>query len=588
MAIRPTRRLFLTGVAAAAGYGFQASRAKPNILWLIAEDFSPDLGCYGNKLVRTPNLDRLAAEGVRFTRAFVTAPVCSASRSAIVTGMYQTTVGGHNHRSHRDDNYRLPAGVRPFTHYLREAGYHSSNLERIAGIGGTGKTDFNFNVENVFDGKDWRDRKAGQPFYAQINLSETHRAFSRFPEHPVDPARVQLPPCYPDHPAIRLDWATYLDDAQHLDVKVGKVLKRLEEDGLADDTIVVFFGDHGQPMPRGKQFLYEAGIHIPLIMRVPKKYAMESYAAGGVNSDLVSSIDITATTLQFAGVEPPSNMEGRVLFGPAVKKRDYIIAARDRCDETVDRIRCVRDQRFKYIRNFYPDRPYTQPNVYKDVQYPPLRVMRDLHAQGKLTGAAALFMASKRPAEELYDLEADPHEINNLAAKPVHQQRLAAMRGILDRWIRETGDKGAIPESGRMEWDKYRAEVDGWCSQTNCTVLKSAPGLKVDCFGKGAEISRSCVAQGGDLLFEFKARSTNVTPAALHWGTIENMENPAFRAAVDFKADGSWQECSVPFSAAGYLGKLMLELGGSKGSIEFDWIRVARKSGDKVEQWDFA
>ncbi|MCW5981355.1 MAG: sulfatase [Bryobacteraceae bacterium] len=588
MSSATTRRSFLAGAAAAAGHGFQPGARRPNILWIVAEDLSPDLGCYGNGLVRTPNLDRLASEGVRFTRAFVTAPVCSASRSAIVTGMYQTTVGGHNHRSHRDDNYRLPAGVRPFTHFLREAGYHTSNLERVAGLGGTGKTDFNFQVENVFEGKDWRERKPGQPFYAQINFEETHRAFKRFPAHPVDPAKVELPPCYPDHPAIRLDWATYLDDAQHLDVNVGKTLKRLDEDGLADDTVVIFFGDHGQAMPRGKQFLYDAGIHVPLLVRIPKTYAPAGYAPGTVNADLVSAIDITATTLRLAGVQPPPYMEGRPFFGPGVRKRDYIVAARDRCDETVDRIRCVRDRRYKYIRNFYPDRPYAQPNVYKDVQYPPLRVMRDLKTKGKLTGPAAAFLAATRPAEELYDLEADPREIDNLAEKPAGREPIARLRGILDAWIKETGDQGAIPEKGRMEWDKYRAEVDGWCSQTNCRVSKIAGGMKVDCFGKRAEISRSCVAPGGDLLFEFRARSTAVAPPALRWGTIENMAGAGLGAGVSFQADGTWQERSIPFRADGYLGKLTLELGDAEGAIEFDWIRVSRKGGGAVQQWDFA
>jgi arylsulfatase A-like enzyme len=587
MASLSTRRTFISAAATAAGFSQQA-RSRPNLLWIIAEDFSPDLGCYGNELVRTPNLDRLAAQGVRFTHAFVTGPVCSASRSAIVTGMYQTTVGGHNHRSHRDDGYRLPAGVRPFTHYLREAGYHTSNLQQVPGIGGTGKTDFNFQVDDVFDGKDWTERKSGQPFYAQINFNETHRAFKRFPEHPVDPSKVKLPPYYPDHPAIRLDYANYLDDAQHLDVNAGKVLKRLHEQGLTEDTIVFFFGDHGQPMPRGKQFLYDAGIRIPLIIYIPSKYIPEGYTPGKINSDLVSAIDITATTLKLAGIELPENMEGQAIFGPGAKKRDDIIAARDRCDETIDRIRCVRDRRYKYIRNFYPDRPYTQPNVYKDVQYPSLRVMRDLHAKRKLTGPPALFMASTRPAEELYDLDADPHEIDNLTQKTGYQKQLAQMRAILDTWIRKTGDKGAIAERTPMEWDKDRAQVDGWCSQTNCLVSKSAAGLEVDCRGKGAQISRSCVAEGGELVFEFRARSWEITPKIFRWGTIEDMANPQLRAPVEFVSDGEWRECSIPFRASGYLGKLVLELGPDTGAIEFDWIRIGRKGAGTLEQWDFA
>ncbi len=566
-------------------------RRRPNILWIIAEDFSPDLGCYGNRLVHTPNLDRLAAEGVRFTRAFVTGPVCSASRSAIATGMYQTTIGAHHHRSHRDDNFRLPPPVRPFTHYLREAGYHTSNLERVPGIGGTGKTDFNFAAENVFDGKDWSERRPGQPFYAQINFPETHRAFKRFTPRPVDPAQVVLPPYYPDHPAVRLDWALYLDGAQHLDVNVGKVLNRLEQEGLAEDTIVFFFGDHGRPMPRGKQFLYDEGIHIPLIVRIPERYRPEGYAAGTVNDALVSAIDITATTLRLAGVEPPPHMEGRPFFGPGAGRRDSIIAARDRCDETADRIRCVRDRRYKYIRNFFPERPYAQQNVYKDTQYPTLAAMRRLQAQGKLTGPPALFLAPSRPAEELYDLENDPHEIRNLAGSAGHQAELDRMRRILEEWIRRTGDQGARPESGPMAWDKDRTEVDGWCTQSQCRLTRVAGALRLECFGKGAQMLRSYVAEGGELILEFRARSRDAALTALAWGLIERMRDPAFRTPVAFRADGQWRDYQVAFPAAGYLGQLRLECAETPGTIEFASIRLGRRRGgaiEPIEEWRFA
>lgn len=589
-----SRRRFMQGAGTAASLALPrrgTGASRPNILWIIAEDFSPDLGCYGNRLVHTPNIDRLAAEGVRFTHAFVTGPVCSASRSAIVTGMYQTTVGSHNHRSHRDDNFRLPPGVHPFTHYFREAGYHTSNVTTAApGVRGTGKTDFNFQVDNVFDGTDWTQRRSGQPFYSQVNFSETHRAFHRFPARPVDPARVEIPPYYPDHPAIREDWAMYLDTAQHLDVKAGKVLQRLKDEGLADDTIVFFFGDHGRPMPRGKQFLYEGGIHIPLIVRIPEKFRIEGLHAGGVNDDLVSAIDITATSLKLAGIDPPAHMEGQVFLGAGAKKRDYIIAARDRCDETVDRIRCVRNRRFKYIRNFFPNRPYTQQNVYKDVSYPPLRVMRQLQEEGKLTGPPALFMASKRPPEELYDLEADPHEIRNLAEKAEHKKTLGEMRAILDGWIRQTGDKGQAAEEGVMEWDQHRTEVDGWCTSRSSVASKDGGILKVRCTGKGADLQRSFVAEGGDMVLEFRARSAAVKPQSFAWSTITDIRNPKNRAPLDFRADGEWHEYAVPFQAPGWLAILSFNIGDADGLLEFDWIRVSRKTGGKTEaiqQWDF-
>ncbi len=444
------RRAFLRNSGAAcagllSGRAASASPAitqRPNVLWILGEDLCPDLGCYGNPSVHTPHLDRLAAQGERFTGAFSTAPVCSAARSALATGMFQTSIGAHNHRSHREVGYTLPAGVRFVTDYFREAGYFTANVDAIApGVRGSCKTDFNFDVESPFDGTDWNQRRPGQPFYAQVNFKEAHRAFRKADENPVDPDRVVLPPYYPDHPIARRDWALYLDTIGLLDRKVGAVLQRLEEEGLAENTLVLFFGDHGRCHVRGKQWLYDGGIHVPLLARWPGHLS-----AGTVRDELVSAIDITATSLQAAGIPVPSGMEGRPFLGPESKGREFIIAARDRCDETVDRIRCVRTKAFKYIRNFYPERPYTQMNRYKECSYPVLRLMRRLHAEGKLTPEQARFMAATRPPEELYDLRADPHEVHNLADDPRHVETLDSLRGILRRWIRESGDQGEIPE----------------------------------------------------------------------------------------------------------------------------------------------
>ncbi|MBN2326586.1 MAG: sulfatase [Candidatus Omnitrophica bacterium] len=455
-----SRRGFLkqTGLASAwmLSSGWSAvAQERFNVLWIVAEDFCPDLGCYGNPLVDSPNIDRLAGEGVRFTNAFTTAPVCSASRSAFMTGMYQTSIGAHNHRSHRDDGYRLPEGVRLITDYFREAGYFTCNMTNPApGVKGTGKTDFNFNDDRPFDGKDWSERKEGQPFFAQVNFPETHRNFKRAKENGVDPAAVEIPPCYPDDPITRRDWADYLDTVRPLDQKVGAVLKRLDEEGLAENTIVVFMGDHGYPHVWGKQWLYDGGIHIPLIIRWPGRIK-----PGSVNDELISSIDLTASLVNIAGVKP-QKMEGRVFLGlDRDAPRDYIVAARDRCDETVDRIRCVRTRQFKYIRNFFPERPYSQMNKYKETQYPVMRLLRRLHKQGKLNEIQAKFMAPTRPKEELYDLQSDPHEIHNLAGDPSHAEPLQKMRAILDRWIEETGDQGAIPEDPSIpEFYRIRAQ----------------------------------------------------------------------------------------------------------------------------------
>jgi arylsulfatase A-like enzyme len=565
--------------------------SRPNILWMIAEDFSPDLGCYGNNLVATPRIDALAARGMRFERAFVTGPVCSASRSALATGMYQTSINAHNHRSHRDDGYRLPEGVHVFTHYLREAGYHTSNLRNRHGLQGTGKTDFNFNVDRPFDSDDWSDRRPGQPFYAQINFNETHRAFHSSPQRRIDPAKVTVPPYYPDHPAIRLDWAMYLETTQNLDVKVGRVLDRLEKEGLAEDTIVFFFGDHGRPMPRGKQFLYDEGIRIPLLVHMPERLRSQGYRAASVNSDLVSSIDITATTLALAGVTVPPRMEGRALFGDNVRRREYIIAARDRCDETTDRIRCVRDTRFKYIRNGYPERPYTQQNVYKDLSYPPLRVMRDLKEQGRLTGPAASFMADRRPVEELYDLAADPHEIRNLAGEAAHAARLRTMRATLDGWIRETRDHGETPERDIPATEKLRSEVDGWLT-SNGRLSRTPSSLHAEFRGQGPRgISRSIVEPGGELLFEFHARSSQLRPTELTWGTIEVSRSPSQQIKFDLAASGGTYSASAVLPVDGWLSALSIQMEGGDGTIDFDWLRLSRRESGKVvriREWRFS
>ncbi|MEX0939046.1 MAG: sulfatase [Pirellulales bacterium] len=427
-----------------------------NVLWIIGEDLGPELACYGTPEVQTPHLDRLAAEGMLFTRAFATAPVCSASRSAFMTGMYQTTIGAHNHRSHRDDGYRLPESVRLLTDWLRDEGYYSANVREITPeLRGTGKTDWNFNVEGKpFDTDRWEDLKANQPFYAQINFPETHRGREWDMAHeriasPADPDKVDLPPYYPDHPVARRDWAQYLNAVMALDGKVGSVLKKLQEDGLAENTVVVFMGDHGRAMVRGKQWCYDSGLRIPLIIRWPDGVdPPEGYRKGEVSGRLVAAIDLTATTLSIAGAEKPETMQGRVLFGPqAGPERDYVFGARDRCDETVFRIRTARDERYRYIRNFMPERPFLQINRYKETTYPMLPLMRRLHAAGELTPTQAVLFAPSRPAEELYDLEADPHEIHNLADSPEHQQVLERMRGALAEWIDQSDDQGCHAES---------------------------------------------------------------------------------------------------------------------------------------------
>ncbi len=590
------RRDFLQTSGAVAGLaaaGCNGSGAKPNILWIFAEDFSPDLGCYGNRLVKTPNLDRLAQEGVRYTNCICTAPVCSAARSALMVGMFQTSVGGHNHRSHRDDGYKLPEGIHTHTYYFRQAGYHTSNSKTPApGLAAGGKTDFNYSLDDpAFDGEDWSERAAGQPFYAQINFSETHRAFKRFEESPVNPDDIELAPYYPDHPVVRDDIALYLDTAQHLDVKVGKVIQRLKDEGVYEDTIVFFFGDHGQALHRGKQWLYEQGILIPLIVRIPEKSRPDDFLPGSVDERLMQHIDIAATSLKLAGIDPPSNMQGRICIGPdAEPEPRYAFSARDRCDETVDRIRSVRTKRWKLIRNFMPERPYSQKNHYKDTSYPTLQVMRQLHAEGKLTGAPAQWMTERRPDLELFDLESDPHEIDNLAESPQHTGKLAELTAALDEWIEMSNDQGRTPEYPLPAEYAYRTMVDGW--YTNNGLLAKAEGmLKMEWSGRGRRVQEAVVpyvTEGGDMTLTLELRSTDGSPTEIRWGTAEKMRG-AGKKEIGIPADGRWRRVDVSFSSRQWLTYFAVGFGGVSGRIDCRRAVLRRTgSADPEAEWTFA
>ncbi|WP_152050653.1 sulfatase family protein [Tautonia marina] len=422
---------------------------RPNVLWIIAEDMSPHFGCYGESTIETPNVDRLAAEGVRFANAFVTAPVCSASRSALITGMYQTTIGAHHHRSGRgSERIELPKGVELIPERFRQAGYFTSNGTID---GRTGKTDYNFDFDpNLYDGADWSGRKDGQPFFAQIQLSGGKlREGANWAERVepelgslTEPESVSLPPYYPRDPVLLEDWARYLDAVRYTDLQVGQIVDRLEEEGLLASTYVFFITDHGISHARGKQFLYEEGIKIPFIVRGP------GLPQGTVRDDLIVHIDMSVTSIDLAGIEVPSGMQGRSLFAEDHEPRRLIISARDRCDETVDGIRCLRTDRYKWILNRYPERPYLQPNAYKDNKAI-LQTLRRLHQEGALNEAQSLHFATKRPQYELYDLCSDPWELSNLAITPEHRDHLD-LRNELHEWMMMTGDLGVEPEPSAM------------------------------------------------------------------------------------------------------------------------------------------
>lgn len=441
-----TRRAALAAAAPFLSLGAQKQPNRPNILWILGDDVGPDLGCYGHPLAKTPNLDRVASEGTRFTHCFTTAPVCSPARSAWNTGVYQTTIGAHNHRSHRKDGYRLPDGVKLISHRMREAGYFTANVTEIApGLRASGKTDFNFQADKPFDGTHWNQRAKGQPFYAQINFTAPHKGpmwpLARQQKELTDPAQVTLPPYYPDHPVVRNEVANYLDAVRYWDAQVGAVLEQLKSEGLLDNTAIFIFGDNGRCLIRGKQWLYDSGTHVPLLVRWPGHVK-----AGAVRKDPVIALDITATSLELAGIPKPALFHGQGLFSGA-KPRKQIFTARDRCDMTIDRIRAVRDSRYKLIRNFMPERPYTQFNEYIRANYPTQAVIKELAATGKLTPVQARWLVPRKPEIELYDHQADPHEVNNLAADKRYQATVKKLSRDLDRWIEETNDQGRTPES---------------------------------------------------------------------------------------------------------------------------------------------
>ena len=427
----------------------------------------------------TPIVDRLAAEGTRFSRAYVTAPVCSACRSGLITGMYQTTIGSHHHRSGRGKlKINLPDDVKPVPLLFQQAGYYTcigSGLtdKDFRGVpyanakanakGRVGKTDYNFEWDAaMYDSHDWAGRAEGQPFFMQVQLhggklrEGAPAARAAFKKRTIDelgsatdPEQVTLPPYYPRDPVLLDDWAAYLDAVRLTDKHVGEVIARLERESLLDNTLVIFMTDHGISHARGKQFLYDEGTHVPLVVRGP------SVQKGLVRDDLVMSIDLAAMSLAAAGIAIPTSMQGRNVLAEDYKPREAVFAARDRCDETVERIRSARTDRFLYIRNFYPQRPHLQPNAYKDGKQI-VQTLRELNERGVLSliPKKMLFSAT-RPAEELYEYQKDPYQIINLADDAKYKAELEAHRARLDRWIFATKDKG--PESEAM-YDSDMAE----------------------------------------------------------------------------------------------------------------------------------
>jgi arylsulfatase A-like enzyme len=439
---------------------------RPNVLWIIAEDMSPHFGCYGERSIQTPNVDRLAKEGTLFRQAYVTAPICSTSRSALITGMYQTSIGAQHHRSGRGTmKIELPNGVVPVPELFRRAGYWTCNgyLSQKAGSREIAKTDYNFEWNaSMYDGNDWAQRAADQPFFAQIQLhggkvrdgKDAAAVLKRALGMLTDPSGLQLPPYYPKTTGMLDDWGLTLDACRLVDLQIGQIRERLEREGLLNKTVIFFITDHGVSHARGKQFLYDEGTRIPCVVRGP------GVGAGVERGDLVEHIDLAASSLAFAGIAKPEGMQSQDVFSQGYKARRAVFAARDRADETVDRIRSVRTEKWLYVRNYLPERPHLQPNHYKDHK-PCLIALRAAEASGELNELQRrLLFAPSRPAEELYDLKQDPNQVRNLAAEAKLGSVLDELRGLLREWEQSTGDRGRQPESEAM-YDSDMAEYLG-------------------------------------------------------------------------------------------------------------------------------
>ncbi len=422
----------------------------PNILWITCEDISSALGCYGDDYARTPVLDRLAGEGVRYTRAFATAPICAPARSTLISGVYATTMGTQHLRS----DIPMPEDFRILPEYLRDVGYFCSN---------NAKTDYNFDFTGRWDDQGneahWRNRPEGQPFFSVFNYGITHEG----PTNRLDPSETavlrqrhdpdmaELPPYFPDTPQMRKIWAHQYDLISVLDQQVEELLDQLKEDGLYDQTIIFFFSDHGFGLPRYKRWLYRTGLQVPFILWAPEKYRhLLTAGPGKVEERMVSFVDFAPSVLSLAGVEIPEHMAGSSFLGREPSpERTYIFGARSRADDIYEVSRCVMDERYIYIRNYLPHQPYVTDAIIFSDSKASFRELRRLRENGELTPEAEQFWQPKA-YEELYDLETDPDELNNLAGDLEYGETVARMRGVLYEWMLEHRDVGLLNESEMM------------------------------------------------------------------------------------------------------------------------------------------
>jgi uncharacterized sulfatase len=513
-----------------AGSTLLGDDTRPNVLWLSCEDISPHIGCFGDPHAITPNIDRLASEGVRFTHAFTTAGVCAPCRSGIITGVYQTTLGTHHMRC----TAKLPNHIRPFPTYLRQAGYYCTNNSKQDYQFRTPKDTWDESSRNAH----WRKRDGkAQPFFAVFNFTGCHESGIaseskyRTVTRPLrdsqrqDPTQLALPPYYPDTPVTREDWKRNYELITAMDLWVGEMIQQLKDDGLYENTIIFFWSDHGVGLPRAKRWLYDSGTHIPLVVRIPEKYRLSGQAVPGSESPrLVSSIDLGPTVLNLAGVGIPDHVQGQPFLGHQLPQpRRYVYGARDRMDERYDIIRMVRDERFLYIRNYEPLKTYYQ-YMNTPEKGATMRELRRLHEAGQLSDVADYYFAPTKPAEELYDCDADQHNIRNLAGQAEYADVLQRMREAHLAWVQRTKDVGLIPEPIIAEREKDLGSP--------YAILRQPGG---DSYNQKLAVVASAASQGSAALPQLIDAMSATDDAIRYWAAtgIGNLGTKARSAAQE-------------------------------------------------------
>lgn len=502
--------------------GSASPAMRPNIVLFVVEDLGPRIGAYGDPLAVTPNIDRLAAQGIRYTRAFTTSGVCAPSRAALITGMYQHTIGAQHMRTSSFGRTRSgdlgeyttpgpayetvpPPEVKAFPELLRAAGYWTLN---------NSKTDYQFGEPfTIWDAHSstarLEERDPDKPFFAMFSSSLTHESglfregfADKLPKSRelaasnrerlsqldarTDPTEVTVPGYLPDTPEVRTEIARHYDNIRLMDRWVGERLAELEATGQFDNTIVVWTTDHGDGFPRAKRSLYDSGLHVPLIVRFP-----DGYGAGSIADELVSFVDLAPTFLAMAGAEVPAHLHGRDLFDPDGPRRQYVHAARDRIDEWPDRVRAVRDERFKYLRNFLPERPFFGVLYYRE-NLASMAELRRLHGENALPESLAAYFETPRPAEELYDLENDPDELANLAANPAYAADLERLRAELDRWLADAGDTSIEAEEIMVTETMWPGGIQ---------PVTSAPEIRISCENGSGSVRIESATDGASLAY---------------------------------------------------------------------------------------